>query len=255
MASLWEIVDPSNLRYNVSLGESRSDSGMGPPSGSLGWIRTGFGSHNGITVTHEAGRPNCSAWSSGSSGNYGTVVELPTDWTDAEQQDVFVWDAWLRRCSETAPVWCVADTVVVGVCNYPLRIGCGQTIDGDTSIPGFASNIDSYTCSAWNESGPEAIYAFTLAAGSIYTVTAEISNMPDEDLDVFLLSSAGCASGQCLGDSAYGDTIATMGPLAPGTYYVAVDGYLGVSDSYTLELTCTTGAGEKIYLPLVLRNY
>jgi hypothetical protein len=76
-----------------------------------------------------------------------------------------------------------------------------------------------------------------------------------EDLDVFLLASDGCASAQCLEDSSFGNTVATAGPVAPGTYYLAVDGYNAVSDTYTLDLTCTGGAGKKVYLPLVLRNY
>ena len=246
MASLWEIVDPSNLRYNTNLGDSRADSGMGPPSFSDGWIRTGYTS----SIAPSVGQANCSTWSSSSAGDYGTVVGLPWDWTDANLQDVSVWNATPRQCSYTANVWCAAD---VGACGAPLYIGCGQTINGDTSA-GFANNTGSYSCSVWNESGSETIYAFTLAAGDFYTVTAELSNL-GSDLDVFLLSSGGCASAQCLGDSSYGDTTATMGPVLPGTYYVAVDGYAGAASSYTLSLTCTGGAGRKVDLPLVLRNF
>jgi hypothetical protein len=41
MASLWEIFDPSNLRYDTQLGFTLEDSGFGPPSFEGGWIRTG----------------------------------------------------------------------------------------------------------------------------------------------------------------------------------------------------------------------
>jgi hypothetical protein len=41
MASLWEIFDPSNLRYESDLGRKNDDSGFGPPTGEVGWIRTG----------------------------------------------------------------------------------------------------------------------------------------------------------------------------------------------------------------------
>src|SRR5215207_4149301 len=43
MASLWEIFDTSNLRYDTQLGHTSPDSGFGPPTavGSRGWIRTG----------------------------------------------------------------------------------------------------------------------------------------------------------------------------------------------------------------------
>ena len=50
MASLWEIFDTSNLRYDTALGASSTDSGSGPPVAVYfglghfegdGWIRTG----------------------------------------------------------------------------------------------------------------------------------------------------------------------------------------------------------------------
>ena len=60
MASLWEIFDPSNLRYDATLGFTRDDSGSGPPQGSFGWIRTG----TGATTSNFAGVGNCNAWQS-----------------------------------------------------------------------------------------------------------------------------------------------------------------------------------------------
>ncbi|MGD2179140.1 MAG: hypothetical protein PVG71_15115, partial [Anaerolineae bacterium] len=124
-----------------------------------------------------------------------------------------------------------------GTCANPLPLACGQQLDGNTS--GRASNLSSYTCSAWDESGPETIYAFALAAGSNYTVAAQLSNMT-VDLDVFLLSD--CDAGQCLASDSYGSDTAMAGNVAPGTYYVAVDGYQGVAGSYALNLTCTPAA-------------
>jgi hypothetical protein len=47
MASLWEIFDMSNLRYDTQLGMTAEDSGFGPPTQTLGWIRTGVGSGDG----------------------------------------------------------------------------------------------------------------------------------------------------------------------------------------------------------------
>jgi hypothetical protein len=46
MASMWEISDPSNLRYDTQLGVTTADSGFGPPAGTsfvafFGWVRTG----------------------------------------------------------------------------------------------------------------------------------------------------------------------------------------------------------------------
>jgi hypothetical protein len=57
MASLWEIFDTSNLKYDTVLGLTQDDSGFGPPSQIGGWIRTGrFASTVG-----PAGAPNCDA--------------------------------------------------------------------------------------------------------------------------------------------------------------------------------------------------
>jgi hypothetical protein len=181
----------------------------------------------------------------------GPFVYLSGDWT--ADHTIHVWDANVVACS--APllsVWCVADTVGVGTCADPLYISDGQQIDGDTSL--YSNNISSYSCSIWDESGPETLYAFTLPAGDFYTVTATISGMT-ADLDVFLLSSGGCGNpGQCLAVDSYGNTTAVAGPVPSGTYYIAVDGFNGVSDVYSIELTVESGAGEKIYTPLVLRD-
>jgi hypothetical protein len=121
-----------------------------------------------------------------------------------------------------------------GTCANPLPLACGQQVAGNTV--GRAGNIPSYTCSGWNESGPESIYAFSLGTGGTYTVSAGIGGMP-VDLDVFLLSD--CGAGQCLTPSSYGNFAATASEVVPGTYYVAVDGYYGVAGPYTLTLTCT----------------
>jgi hypothetical protein len=102
MASLWEMLDTSHLQYNTALGDSRPDSGLGPPTGYSGWVRTGYGSNNGTT----AGQANCNAWTS-TSGN-GTVVSLPSDWT-AAPQDIHIWTVSTASCGNSADVWCVED--------------------------------------------------------------------------------------------------------------------------------------------------
>jgi hypothetical protein len=87
------------------------------------------------------------------------------------------------------------------------------------------------------------IYAFTLTAGSNYSVTAELVNM-SADLDIFLLASGGCDAGQCLDAGSYGDARAVAGNVPPGTYYAAVDGYQGATGAFELQLNCTpTGGG------------
>jgi hypothetical protein len=103
MASLWEFVDPSNLRYNTSLGYTNDDSGSGPPYRN-GWVRTGYGSHSGNTP----GRGNCDVWSSQESSDYGTKVFFPSDWA-AGAQEMGVWDVSSVSCASSASVWCVED--------------------------------------------------------------------------------------------------------------------------------------------------
>src|SRR4030095_12687199 len=68
MASIWEIHDMSNLRYNTELGLTQDDSGFGPPSGFSGWIRTGSIANNPPT----AGFGNCQSWTSSSVADYGS---------------------------------------------------------------------------------------------------------------------------------------------------------------------------------------
>jgi hypothetical protein len=107
MASLWEILDPSNLRYNTELGLTTDDSGFGPPSGitGIGWIRTG---HFASPVP-PAGQANCIAWTSANSQHFGTSIYLNNNW---ESTDVRVVGPWLHTvvtCNALMRVWCVQD--------------------------------------------------------------------------------------------------------------------------------------------------
>ena len=103
MASMWEVLDPSNLRYNPDLGQSYLDTGEGPPADTGGWIRTG-GSSSGLIP----GYANCDGYSSAAPGDNGTVVWLDTSW-DQTQASIHVWEASTWSCAAVAPVWCVED--------------------------------------------------------------------------------------------------------------------------------------------------
>ena len=108
-ASLWEVLDPSNLKYNTNLGYVTDDSGQGPPTTAqtYAWVRTGYDGNTGGV----AGQANCNAWASASGSDVGTYVRLSSDWTNPATQDIHVWDASLGYCSNTLRVWCVADRV------------------------------------------------------------------------------------------------------------------------------------------------
>jgi hypothetical protein len=102
-ASFWELADPSNLKYNTSLGYMRDDSGYGPPY-KIGWVRTGYASSG----TNVAGRANCLLWASNSGTDYGTQAYLPSSWT-AGDEDMGVWVVSSIPCSGSASVWCIED--------------------------------------------------------------------------------------------------------------------------------------------------
>lgn len=114
VASLWEILDPSNLQYETSLGAVRADSGSGPPTAVAGWVRTGNISAHAWT----AGLANCDAWTGGSGA--GTIARLPGDW-DAGAEDVHVWEVGTRACSSNARVWCVEDITYTAYLPLALR--------------------------------------------------------------------------------------------------------------------------------------
>lgn len=106
MASLWELVDVSNLVYAANQPDAytRPDSGQGPPSDWNGWVRTGAASSS----DNLAGTGNCSAWTSNSGTDFGTAVKLGNDWSSSPTR-VGPWVAGAFQCGLTGPVWCVAD--------------------------------------------------------------------------------------------------------------------------------------------------
>jgi hypothetical protein len=100
MASIWEIQDPSGLKYNTELGQTREDSGSGPPT-YRGWVRTGYMSSTDSTP----GRGNCGAWSS---TGYGSTAALPNTW-GAGWEDLHVWNVSTSFCGSSNRVWCVQE--------------------------------------------------------------------------------------------------------------------------------------------------
>ena len=103
MASIWEILDPSGLKYNTTLGHTTDDSGSGPPV-ARGWVRTGYTSNNENII----GRANCSSWTT--TAGRGTTAILPNTW-DVGWEDLLAWNTYTWECSTNERVWCVADRV------------------------------------------------------------------------------------------------------------------------------------------------
>lgn len=103
-ASMWELLDPSHLKYDTDLGFTRVDSGQGPPSGAGGWVRTGNVSSNSST----AGTGNCNNWTSNSVGEAGSKASFDYAWDTPGNFPG--WDIYGDLCgSAIARVWCVED--------------------------------------------------------------------------------------------------------------------------------------------------
>ena len=118
MASLWEIWDTSNLRYETSLGYQypNGDCGLGPPTAVEGWVRTGI---TASISTAGPGQANCSAYTS-TTVISGTVVALPHDWS-APDSTMGVWKAGTALCSSPSRVWCMRPALRAR-CLLPLAL-------------------------------------------------------------------------------------------------------------------------------------
>ena len=100
-ASLLEIRDLANMRYDFQLGLTWEDSGSGIPSYRDGWIRA-----DGVG-------PNCENWSA-SEGHLGPVAVLaPHEFYSFESPPPPPggdgWEFHPHECWLAVPVWCVSD--------------------------------------------------------------------------------------------------------------------------------------------------
>jgi hypothetical protein len=105
-ASMWELLDVSNLNYhyNHPYAMTRGDSGYGPPAERAGWVRTG--TDGGWTGA--AGQTNCLNWTDTGASNHGTAVYLWSDWNSTPGR-LGPWSAMTVTCDWPIPVWCVSN--------------------------------------------------------------------------------------------------------------------------------------------------
>ena len=119
-------------------------------------------------------------------------------------------------------------------CKQPADalIECGDEVAGDTT--GGTDHLHDYSCTIWDESGPDFVYFLVL--DEMADLTATLSDMT-VDLDVFILSYSadGACPENCL---AYDNMAARIEDAPPGYYYIVVDGYNGAEGSYTLSVEC-----------------
>ena len=113
MASLWEIFDPSTRQYDTTRGRTTADSGQGPPSDDLAWVRTGFtssiGNPTGKDAATFAGRANCAVWTSNSAEEDGSFAGLHANWFFDEGTRTDPWFGSTAACSFEKFVWCAED--------------------------------------------------------------------------------------------------------------------------------------------------
>jgi hypothetical protein len=120
-----------------------------------------------------------------------------------------------------------------GVCIPARSLSCGASDSWNNGGPGSTDQIDTYSCSSWDESGPE--YAYTFVPNVSGQVDVVLSGMT-ADLDIFVLhNGGGCYADNCI---AYGNSVATFDAVAGETYYLVVDGYYGAVSDYTIDVTC-----------------
>lgn len=105
MASLWEISDPSNFRYNTQLGFTMPDSGSGPPAILFGWIRTG----GNASADDFFGAANCLLWTSNNTDHFGTAIFLDANWIATDLLRIAPWRGGFTTCEASVRVWCVED--------------------------------------------------------------------------------------------------------------------------------------------------
>lgn len=121
-----------------------------------------------------------------------------------------------------------------GLCAPAWVLGCGGTDTWNNSFNGATDQIDGYSCSSWDKSGPE--YAYTFTTDLSREVTVQLRNM-DADLDLFILDNptGNCNSDNCI---TYGNDTATFNANANQTYYLVVDGCNGAVGNYTIDIQC-----------------
>jgi hypothetical protein len=127
---------------------------------------------------------------------------------------------------------------------YTLRLRCvpGLSCSGATplacqdqavsSTVGLPRRVDFYRCSGTRMDGPEAVFRVD---NPTQQVVSFVLDTAEPDLAIALLSS--CDESDCL--DLDNDSISR--DLAPGTYYVVVDGANGAAGDFTLSVVCGVG--------------
>lgn len=134
------------------------------------------------------------------------------------------------------------------VCTCPIngRLGCDATLATTNSVG--ASTVDTYSCSQYPLTGPEAVYSFTPNEDG--QVTVRVTGLTaDVDLVITDGSSGSCEPDATCWSSSNGGTTdesVTFDAFGGVTYTAVVDGYDGAVADFEISTTCPapTGGGE-----------
>ncbi|RLD73177.1 MAG: hypothetical protein DRJ07_21155, partial [Bacteroidetes bacterium] len=118
-----------------------------------------------------------------------------------------------------------------------IELFCSTPYSGSTT--NGENNANQYSGTSWHETGNEKIHKITTANSG--RITAKITDLADNNLDVFILKYA-----NRLTNLAYGDSVAILDDAEAGTYYIVVDGRYAEEGDYTLEVICPDNRADLI---------
>ena len=172
------------------------------------------------------------------SGKSGTQSELISTYLSAGTYYIIV-DGWQGAVSSySLSLQCSGGEAQNG-CANPYIVQCGGIYQYNNSVG--ANNYSTWYFGGVPHqymTGKETIHRLTLT--SYTNLTLNMTGL-SADLDLYLFSACNNTSGLAFSENAYNqnETI-KVNNLAPGTYYVIVDGYNNASSNYTLSVQCST---------------
>lgn len=128
-----------------------------------------------------------------------------------------------------------------GSCVQDFTLACGDTDFWSNNGTGSTNAVSTYSCDPeLSQSGPEYTYIFEPATDT--DVQLDLTGL-SADLDLFVLRDfgTGCIPGNCISSSVAASNAndqIRFGAVGGRRYYVVVDGYLGATSNYTIQLTC-----------------
>lgn len=174
--------------------------------------------------------------SDNTSSTESSAVTIPSTTIPGNYYILFVADANndISESNEGDNIICQTITVdpLILDCSSAVLLSCGVSYHGPSSSS--ASNVDSYGCNSWTETGPERIHTITPTNSG--TLAATISNFTG-DLDVYILAS--CDPDDCVG-TVSSSSVTYGNAIAGHTYYIVVDADDGSGSAYDIIVSCPT---------------